>query len=53
VIVRILTHLKLAQQTAGELHVYAQAGFRDCFMIVTVVFILVLISAWVMGRNAR
>ena len=52
-IVRILTHLKLAKQTTGELHVYAQAGFRDCIMIVTVVFILALIPAWVMGRNAR
>jgi hypothetical protein len=36
--------------------VYAQAytlAFRDCFLIVTLVFILALIPAWVMGRKAR
>ena len=48
-------------QSAGALHylrnvVYAQAhtlGFRDCFMIVTLVFMLALIPAWIMGRKAR
>ena len=48
-------------QTAGALHylgrvVYAQAytlGFRDCFMIVTVVFILAFIPAWLMGKKTR
>jgi hypothetical protein len=48
-------------QSAGALDylgrvVYAQAhmlGFRDCFLIVTVVFILALIPAWLMGRKAR
>jgi len=48
-------------QSAGALHflgrvVYAQAytlGFRDCFMIVTLVFMLALIPAWVMGKKAR
>jgi hypothetical protein len=46
-------------QSAGALHflgrvVYAQAStlaFRDCFMIVTVVFLLSLIPAWLMGRK--
>jgi MFS transporter, DHA2 family, multidrug resistance protein len=48
-------------QTAGALHflgkvVYAQAytlGFRDCFMLLTLIFVLALIPAWVMGRKAR
>jgi EmrB/QacA subfamily drug resistance transporter len=48
-------------QSAGALNflgrmVYAQAytlGFRDCFMIVTLVFMLALIPAWMMGRKAR
>ena len=48
-------------QSAGALHylgrvVYQQAytlGFRDCFMIVTVVFILAIIPAWLMGRKTR
>lgn len=48
-------------QSAGALHflgqsIYAQAsmlGFRDCFMIVTVVFLLAFIPAWLMGRKAR
>ena len=48
-------------QTAGALHflgkvVYAQAytlGFRDCFMLLTLIFMLALIPAWVMGRKAR
>ncbi len=34
--------------------VYAQAytlAFRDCFMIVTLVFVLSLIPAWLMGRK--
>jgi hypothetical protein len=34
--------------------VYAQAytlAFRDCFMIVTLVFLLSLIPAWLMGRK--
>jgi len=47
-------------QSAGALHylgrvVYAQAytlGFRDCFIIVTVVFVLAFIPAWMMGRKA-
>jgi nitrate/nitrite transporter NarK len=46
-------------QSAGALDflgrvVYAQAytlAFRDCFMIVTVVFLLSLIPAWLMGRK--
>jgi hypothetical protein len=46
-------------QSAGALHflgqmLYAQAytlGFRDCFMIVTVVFLLAFIPAWLMGRK--
>jgi nitrate/nitrite transporter NarK len=48
-------------QTAGALHflgkvVYAQAytlGFRDCFMLLTLIFMLALIPAWLMGRKAR
>ena len=48
-------------QSAGALNflgrmVYAQAytlAFRDCFLIVTVVFMLALIPAWLMGRKAR
>jgi DHA2 family multidrug resistance protein len=48
-------------QSAGALNflgrmVYAQAytlEFRDCFLIVTVVFMLALIPAWLMGRKAR
>jgi EmrB/QacA subfamily drug resistance transporter len=48
-------------QTAGALHflgkmVYAQAytlGFRDCFMLLTLIFMLALIPAWIMGRKAR
>jgi hypothetical protein len=48
-------------QSAGALHflgpvVYAQAytlGFRDCFMIVTVVFLLAFIPAWLMGARAN
>jgi EmrB/QacA subfamily drug resistance transporter len=48
-------------QTAGALHflgqvVYAQAytlGFRDCFMVVTVVFLLAFIPAWLMGTRTR
>ena len=47
-------------QSAGALNylgqvLYAQAytlGFRDCFMIVTVVFMLALIPAWLMGRKS-
>jgi DHA2 family multidrug resistance protein len=46
-------------QSAGALDflgrvVYAQAytlAFRDCFMIVTLVFMLSLIPAWLMGRK--
>jgi hypothetical protein len=46
-------------QTSGALDflgrmVYAQAytlAFRDCFMIVTLVFLLSLIPAWLMGRK--
>jgi hypothetical protein len=46
-------------QSAGALDflgrvVYAQAyslAFRDCFMIVTLVFMLALIPAWFMGRK--
>ena len=46
-------------QSAGALDflgrvVYAQAytlGFRDCFLIVTLVFMLALIPAWLMGRG--
>jgi hypothetical protein len=46
-------------QTAGALHflgkvVYAQAytlGFRDCFMLVTLIFVLAWIPAWAMGRR--
>jgi hypothetical protein len=48
-------------QSAGALHflgsvVYAQAytlAFRDCFLIVTVVFMLALIPAWIMGSKSR
>jgi DHA2 family multidrug resistance protein len=48
-------------QSAGALDflgrvLYAQAhtlAFRDCFLIVTVVFILALIPAWVMGRKSQ
>jgi nitrate/nitrite transporter NarK len=48
-------------QSAGALDflgrvVYAQAytlGFRECFMLVTVVYMLALIPAWLMGRKAR
>jgi EmrB/QacA subfamily drug resistance transporter len=48
-------------QSAGALHflgrvVYAQAytmAFRDCFLIVTLVFMLALIPAWIMGRKAQ
>ena len=48
-------------QSAGALHflgkvVYAQAytlGFRDCFMLLTLIFMLALIPAWVMGRKTR
>ena len=48
-------------QSAGALNflgrvVYQQAStlaFRDCFLIVTVVFMLALIPAWLMGRSAR
>jgi hypothetical protein len=28
-------------------------AFRDCFLIVTVVFMLALIPAWLMGGKAR
>jgi MFS transporter, DHA2 family, multidrug resistance protein len=46
-------------QSAGALDflgrmIYAQAytlAFRDCFMIVTLVFLLSLIPAWLMGRK--
>ena len=46
-------------QSAGALEflgrmIYAQAytlAFRDCFMIVTLVFLLSLIPAWLMGRK--
>ncbi len=48
-------------QSAGALHflgrmVYAQAytmAFRDCFLIVTLVFALALIPAWIMGRRRK
>jgi EmrB/QacA subfamily drug resistance transporter len=48
-------------QSAGALHflgrvVYAQAytmAFRDCFLIVTLVFMLALIPAWIMGRRRK
>jgi hypothetical protein len=48
-------------QSAGALDylgrvIYVQAytlAFRDCFLIVTVVFILALIPAWLMGRETR
>lgn len=48
-------------QSAGALDflgrvVYAQAhtlAFRDCFLIVTLIFMLALIPAWFMGRKAR
>jgi EmrB/QacA subfamily drug resistance transporter len=47
-------------QASGALHflgrmVYAQAytmGFRDAFLITTVIFTLGLIPAWIMGRKA-
>jgi hypothetical protein len=47
-------------QSAGALHylgrvIYAQAytlAFRDNFLIVTLVFVLALIPAWVMGSQA-
>jgi hypothetical protein len=47
-------------QSAGALHylgrvIYAQAytlAFRDNFLIVTLVFVLALIPAWVMGSKA-
>ena len=48
-------------QSAGALHylgrvVHAQAytmGFRDCFLLVAMVFMFGLIPAWIMGRTAR
>ena len=48
-------------QSAGALNflgrvVYAQAhalAFRDCFMLVTLVFLLACIPAWIMGGKAR
>jgi hypothetical protein len=48
-------------QSSGALNflgrvVYAQAytlAFRDCFLIVTVVFLLSLIPAWIMGIRRR
>ena len=48
-------------QSDGALHflgrvVHAQAStmaFRDSFLIVTLVFVLALIPAWIMGRKAR
>jgi MFS family permease len=48
-------------QSAGALNflgrvVYQQAStlaFRDCFLIVTLVFMLALIPAWLMGRRTR
>ncbi len=48
-------------QSAGALHflgrvVYQQAStlaFRDCFLIVTLVFMLALIPAWLMGSRAK
>ena len=48
-------------QSAGALNflgrvVYQQAStlaFRDCFLIVTAVFMLALIPAWLMGRRKR
>ena len=48
-------------QSAGALHylgkvVYAQAytlAFRDCFMIVSAVFVIALIPAWIMGKRRR
>ena len=48
-------------QSAGALHflgrvVYAQAytmAFRDCFLIVTLVFMFALVPAWIMGKKAR
>jgi DHA2 family multidrug resistance protein len=48
-------------QSAGALDflgrvLYAQAhtlAFRDCFLIVAVVFILALIPAWLMGRKSQ
>ena len=48
-------------QSAGALHflgrvVYAQAytmAFRDCFLIVTLVFMLALIPAWIMGTKKQ
>ena len=48
-------------QSAGALDylgrvIYDQAytlAFRDCFLMVTVVFILALIPAWLMGRETR
>lgn len=48
-------------QSAGALHflgrvVYAQAytmAFRDCFLLVALVFMLALIPAWIMGKRVR
>jgi nitrate/nitrite transporter NarK len=48
-------------QSSGALEflgrmIYAQAytlAFRDCFMIVTLVFLLSLIPAWLMGRKKK
>ena len=48
-------------QSAGALDflgrvLYAQAhtlAFRDCFLIVTLIFLLALIPAWLMGRKAQ
>jgi len=66
-LLRLVEHL-LAQagassdvQSAGALDflgrvIYAQAytlGFRDCFMLVTVVYMLALIPAWHMGRKKQ
>ena len=51
------THVR----SAGALHflgrvVHAQAytlAFRDSFLIVTLIFVLALIPAWIMGRKAH
>jgi EmrB/QacA subfamily drug resistance transporter len=48
-------------QSAGALHflgevVYAQAStlaFRDCFLVVTVIFVLSLVPAWMVGRKRK
>ena len=55
------TGLPPAQQSAGALQflgrvIHEQAytlAFRECFLFITVAFVLALIPAWMMGRHTR